>query len=168
MGYKEGDELIPKNEDGTKVLLSDIHFLQTWKALEEAVYKQKIRSIGVSNFNKEQIQLIWENCKIKPSVLQVGVDIKHIARDIHSFLQVEIHPYFQQEDLVKFCKNLGICVTAYSPLGSSNLNPFKKTDYPSIYTDPIINEIARKYNKVASFLIYKNRLHLLTLLFLLD
>jgi diketogulonate reductase-like aldo/keto reductase len=71
MGYKEGDELFPKNEDGTKVLLSDIHFLQTWKALEETVCKQKIRSIGVSNFNKEQIQLIWENCKIKPSVLQV-------------------------------------------------------------------------------------------------
>ena len=71
MGYKEGDELIPKNEDGTKILLSDVHFLQTWKALEEAVYKKKVRSIGMSNFNKEQIKLIWENCKIQPSVLQV-------------------------------------------------------------------------------------------------
>lgn len=69
MGYKEGDELFPKVDN--KILLSDIDFTETWAALEKAVYNEKVRSIGLSNFNRKQIDRIVENCRIRPAVLQV-------------------------------------------------------------------------------------------------
>ena len=78
LGYKEGGEIFPKN--GDKMLYSDVDYLDTWKALEDKVREGKIRSIGLSNFNSQQIQRIIEHASIKPSVLQV-----------------ELHPYFQQK-----------------------------------------------------------------------
>lgn len=65
------------------------------------------RSIGISNFNKSQIQRILQNSRIPPSSLQV-----------------ELHAYLQQKDLVQFCKDNKIVVTAYSPLGSPGLAKF--------------------------------------------
>ena len=73
MGYKEGVDLFPKTEDGTRILLSDVDYLETWSALEQAVMEGKIRSIGLSNFNSTQIQRIWDNCRIKPTVLEVQI-----------------------------------------------------------------------------------------------
>jgi aldehyde reductase len=70
MGYLESDELFPKGEDG-KILLSDIDYLDTWKALEQAVVQKKVRSIGLSNFNSAQIQRVINNSEIKPAVLEV-------------------------------------------------------------------------------------------------
>lgn len=63
------------------------------------------KSIGISNFNRNQIQRIIDNSTIKPSVLQV-----------------ELHVYLQQNELVDFCKANNIVVTAYSPLGSRGIN----------------------------------------------
>ena len=69
MGYKEGEELFPKVDE--KILLSDIDFMETWAALEEAVSKEKVRSVGLSNFNIKQIQKVVNNCRVRPAVLQV-------------------------------------------------------------------------------------------------
>lgn len=69
--------------------------------MEDAVKEGLTKSIGLSNFNKKQIQNIYESAVIKPTVLQV-----------------EMHAYLQQNDLVEFCKNANIAVTAYAPLGS--------------------------------------------------
>lgn len=46
--------------------------MDTWRALENAVSAGKIRSIGVSNFNKEQIERVIKEGRIKPSNLQVS------------------------------------------------------------------------------------------------
>jgi len=73
MGYKEGEDLFPKVDN--KILLSDVDFMETWGALEEAVFKEKVRSIGLSNFNAKQIQKVISNCRIRPAVLQVFSDI---------------------------------------------------------------------------------------------
>uniref|UniRef100_A0A914LP95 NADP-dependent oxidoreductase domain-containing protein n=1 Tax=Meloidogyne incognita TaxID=6306 RepID=A0A914LP95_MELIC len=123
MGYKEGEDLFPKVDN--KILLSDVDFMETWGALEEAVFKEKVRSIGLSNFNAKQIQKVISNCRIRPAVLQT-----------------EIHVYFQQDELFKFCKVNGINVVASCPLASSNENPFRKSDYPSVFNDPVIKKIA--------------------------
>lgn len=71
MGYKEGGDLFPKV--GDKMQFSFVDYLETWKALETKVNDGKIRSIGVSNFNSNQIQRLIDNGKIKPSVLEVGI-----------------------------------------------------------------------------------------------
>ncbi|KAL3119934.1 hypothetical protein niasHT_007062 [Heterodera trifolii] len=130
MGYKEGTELFPKDAEGQKVFLSDVDFLDTWRALEKAVALGKVRSIGVSNFNSAQIQRIIDNCNIRPSVLQT-----------------ECHVFFQQKKLRTFCKNNGIHFVASCPLGSSADNSFRKSEYPSVFEHPTISEIASLLQK---------------------
>lgn len=69
--------------------------------MEEQVACGRAKAIGLSNFNIKQIQRVLDNCKIKPENLQV-----------------EHHLYLQQPELVEFCKENGIVVTAYSCLGA--------------------------------------------------
>lgn len=69
MGYKEGNELFPKQNN--KILYSDKDYLETWKALETKVRQGKVCSIGLSNFSIEQIERVLNSCEIKPAVLQV-------------------------------------------------------------------------------------------------
>ena len=52
---------------------ADTDFMDTWRALEDAVSSGKIRSIGVSNFNCKQIQRIINEGRIHPSNVQVKV-----------------------------------------------------------------------------------------------
>ena len=61
-----------------------------------------VKHIGVSNFGEQRLKKLVKNSVIKPELLQV-----------------ESHPYLQQEKLLKFCKANNILFTAYSPLGSS-------------------------------------------------
>lgn len=58
-----------KNE---KLMYSDVDYLDTWKGLEDAVTAGKVKSIGLSNFNKDQIERVLKACRIKPSNLQVS------------------------------------------------------------------------------------------------
>lgn len=60
-----------------------------------------VRSIGVSNFNEYQIDKIIATGTIVPAVHQI-----------------ECHPYLNEEAHLKYCKDKGIAVTAYAPLGS--------------------------------------------------
>lgn len=61
----------------------------------------KAKAIGVSNFNQSQLQRL--------------IDSASVAIDN---LQIELHAYFQQSELVEFCKENNITVCAYSPLAS--------------------------------------------------
>lgn len=69
--------------------------------MEECQQAGRIRNLGLSNFNEHQIAKIIKEATIKPQVLQV-----------------ELHAYFQQLELRKFCADNDIVVTAYAPLGS--------------------------------------------------
>lgn len=71
--------------------------------MEEQVTCGRTKAIGLSNFNIKQIQTVLDNCTIKPENLQI-----------------EHHLYLQQPELVEFCKENGIVVTAYSCLGTKN------------------------------------------------
>lgn len=77
--------------------------------MEEMVSKGLTKSIGVSNFNKSQLQRLLDNSSIKPANLQV-----------------ECHIYFQQNELVDFCKANNIIMTAYAPLGSKGIEVINK------------------------------------------
>jgi len=104
-----------KNEDGS-MKYTDVPLMDTWAALEACVDEGLIRSIGLSNFNETQIQEIYDNGRIKPAMLQV-----------------EVHPFFQQESTVKFAQDLGLKVTAYSPLGSGAvINGMRVIDHPEL------------------------------------
>ena len=54
VGYKKSKLKIPYNDDGT-IAISDVHYTETWSALEEIVNDGLVRHIGLSNFNSKQI-----------------------------------------------------------------------------------------------------------------
>ncbi|EDW18143.1 aldo-keto reductase family 1 member B1 [Drosophila mojavensis] len=127
VGYKYVDEetLLPKDEAG-QLLLSDIDYLDTYKAMEQLVKGGLVRSIGVSNFNSEQLLRIIENCEIKPVTNQV-----------------ECSPAINQKKLTAFCKKYDVTVTAYTPLGRPNPEQQK----PDFLYSAEVKAIAEKYKK---------------------
>lgn len=78
----------PINEETFGMDIIDVPLIETWKAMEALVKKGKIRTIGVSNFTQAKIEEIWDAAEIKPAVNQV-----------------ELHPYFAQPELVKYCQD---------------------------------------------------------------
>ncbi len=77
---------------------------ETWLAMEALVSKGLVRSIGVSNFSGKRLRAMKAYATIFPAVNQV-----------------ELHPQWRQDGLLKDCAELGVHVTAYSPLGSPGL-----------------------------------------------
>ena len=67
---QENRELIPNDENG-RVVCKDVDYLDTWRAMEDCVRKGLTRSIGVSNFNSEQLKRLLGRCTIKPVTNQV-------------------------------------------------------------------------------------------------
>lgn len=67
---QEGGQLFPADENG-KIQFSDVDYVDTWKALEPLVTKGLVRSIGLSNFNKRQIERILEVASVAPVSNQV-------------------------------------------------------------------------------------------------
>lgn len=139
MAYKEGDSLFPKNADDTPAL-SDVDYIDTWKAMEDLVTKGYVKNIGVSNFNSEQLDRLLKNCTIKPVTNQI-----------------ECHPYLTQRKLSDFCKERDILVTAYSPLGSPD-RPWAKPDDPKLLEDEKLIELAKKYNKTPAQVLIRYQL----------
>lgn len=103
--------------------------------MERMVDKGLTKSIGISNFNKRQIQRILNNCRIKPVTNQI-----------------EHHIYLQQNNLINFCKKHNILVTAYSPLGSTGLSEYVQ-DFgiekvtPDLINNETVKRIAERLNK---------------------
>ncbi|AEG42947.1 aldo/keto reductase [Isoptericola variabilis] len=75
-------------------------YVETWKAFEKLLEEGVVKAIGVSNFLPEHLDRLVSETDVVPAVNQV-----------------EVHPTFQQADVQAKCRELGIVVEAYSPLG---------------------------------------------------
>ncbi|VDP84121.1 unnamed protein product [Echinostoma caproni] len=84
-----------------------INVLFTSQAMEKLVDDGLVKSIGLSNFNKRQIDFIMANSRIKPVNLQI-----------------EAHANFPNEKLVRYAQSKGLTVSAYAPLGSLGNTPY--------------------------------------------
>ena len=102
----------------------------------EDIYRGgNVRAIGVSNFEVNHMEDILELKSFVPSVNQVQPPRLPSPRTVHaacavlaharhpSAVQFEFHPYWHEDDLVAYCKNLSILVNGYSPLGARDLSP---------------------------------------------
>ncbi|MFP7487170.1 aldo/keto reductase [Priestia filamentosa] len=94
-------------------------YKDTWKAFEKLYKDEKIRAIGVSNFQVHHLEDLMSEAEVKPMVNQV-----------------EFHPHLTQKELLAFCKEQGIALEAWSPLKQGQL-----------LDEPLLKEIAEKYNK---------------------
>lgn len=133
---KEESGLFPTGPDG-KMLYSDVDWLDTWKEMEKLPKTGLVKSIGVSNWNKRQLDRLLENATIPPVTNQI-----------------EVHPYLNQKKMIEYCKSKNIIVTAYSPLGSPD-RPNVKPGDPELLQDPKLKGIADKYNKSTAQVLLK-------------
>ncbi|HRC95773.1 MAG TPA: aldo/keto reductase [Coprothermobacter proteolyticus] len=109
----------PWNEKGKDYKKENI---EVWHAMEELYKSGRIRAIGVSNFDVEYLQVLMDNCSVKPMVNQIRFFIGNT-----------------QEEITQFCQQNGILVEAYSPLATGRL-----------IENDAIKKIADKYNKTVA------------------
>lgn len=97
------------------------NYIAGYKLMEKAYKEGKARSIGLSNFNKDQIQEILDICEVKPAVLQT-----------------EVHPYYQESELKQFLAKEGMVIQAWYPLGHGD---------KALLEEPLFAELGQKYGK---------------------
>ena len=95
---------------------------ETWRGFEKLYKDGKVRAIGVSNFMPAQLAALKECAEVQPMVDQV-----------------EFHPGYIQRNVLDYCRENGIVVEAWSPLGSGRL-----------LADPLVNEIGAAHGKSAA------------------
>ncbi|NLS08588.1 aldo/keto reductase [Nesterenkonia sp. MY13] len=95
----------------------EIDYVDTWKTMIELRDSGRAKSIGVSNFMPDHLDRLIEATGVTPAVNQI-----------------EVHPYFANDQLREYSKSLGLAVEAWSPLGKGDE-----------LGDPLIVELAQKY-----------------------
>ena len=122
---------VPFPESGDDMVsLNDLPVATTWAAMEALVDNNLTRQIGVSNFSVKKLQDLIDKARLKPAMNQI-----------------ELHPYLQQKEMLRFCQQQGVHLTAYSPLGSSDRpDGLKAEDEPVLLKDPILHDIADNHN----------------------
>jgi diketogulonate reductase-like aldo/keto reductase len=102
-------------------------FMNTWRQMERLVELGLTRHIGTSNMTVPKLRLLFRDAHIKPAVNEM-----------------EVHPHFQQTELLKFVQGNGIVPVGYCPLGSPNRPGRDRSPADSVdMEDPVILDIAR-------------------------
>ena len=105
-------------------------YLAGYEKLEIAYKEGKLRSIGISNFDENEIEKLLANCEIVPSLIQV-----------------ECHPYFPQTELKKLLAQHDIALQAWYPLGGRGNS--------DIMDEPVVRDLAVKYGKTPAQIIMR-------------
>ena len=95
-------EKFPKLPDGSRDLLGDRSHIDTYKEMEKLLKTGKTKAIGVANYSKRYLEQLLPHVDIVPAANQI-----------------ENHPLLPQQEITDLCREKGIHVTAYSPLGST-------------------------------------------------
>lgn len=107
------------------------HEVEAYKAMERAVKAGKIRSIGISCFYVKELDRFLPQVTIKPALVQN-----------------EIHPYYQDTDVIPYIQSKGIVVQGWYPLGGRGYTS-------KLLNDPTFSEIAQTHNKSSAQVILR-------------
>lgn len=99
-------------------------YIGAYRAMEEAYKEGKLRAIGVCNFYPARLADFCETVEVKPAVNQV-----------------ELHPFFQQENALELMKEYGVVPEAWGPFAEGN---------HGIFTHPVLTKIGEKYGRSAA------------------
>lgn len=105
------------------------NYLAGYRLMEQAYEAGKVRAIGLSNFNVDQIEEIMSVCKVRPTVLQT-----------------ELHPYNQEPKLKALLKKNGIVPQAWYPLGHGD---------KALLNEPLFAALGEKYGKSTAQIILR-------------
>ena len=97
------------------------NYIAGYRLMEKAYKEGKVKAIGLSNFNEEQIREILSVCEVRPTVLQT-----------------EIHPYSQEKGLKEFLAKEDIVIQAWYPLGHGDA---------ALLQESVFSKLAEKYGK---------------------
>ena len=130
VAFRPGLDGFPENE--SDFLTPDqAPVSETWEAMLAARDAGLTRHAGVSNFSIRKLDALTSAGNLEAPEMN----------------QVELHPYLQQDELLAWCRERDILVTAYSPLGSSDRpEQMKAADEPSLLDNEVIGEIAQKHS----------------------
>jgi alcohol dehydrogenase (NADP+) len=125
--FQPGDNQDPRDQNGNVIYDRGVTLLDTWRAMENLVGhgtsdRGKCRAIGLSDITLEHLKPVYEAARIKPAVVQV-----------------ESHPYLPETELLEFCKQNGIVLLAFAPLGHGMK--------PGLLEDPVIVAVAARVGK---------------------
>ena len=120
--FQPGDEQDPRDQNGDVIYDNGVTLLDTWRAMESLVDNGRCRAIGLSDIGLNELLPIYESARIKPSAVQV-----------------EAHPYLPETELLEFCKEKGIVLLAFAPLGHGMR--------PGLLEDPVISAIAARVGR---------------------
>jgi alcohol dehydrogenase (NADP+) len=120
--FQSGEDQDPRDQNGNVLYDQGVTLLDTWKALESLVDQGNCRAIGLSDITLDELKPLYESARIKPAVVQV-----------------ESHPYLPETELLGFCKEKGIVLLAFAPLGHGMK--------PGLLEDPVISGIAGRVGK---------------------
>lgn len=110
------------------ISLTEVPLSETWQGLIDLKEKGLTKHIGVSNFSIKKINQITDETGVLPEVLQV-----------------ELHPFLQQQKLLDFANEKGIFLTGYCPLGSADRPAVRILEgEPKLFQNPVIQEIANQ------------------------
>jgi alcohol dehydrogenase (NADP+) len=120
--FQPGDEQDPRDQNGEVIYDRGVTLLDTWRAMESLVDGDRCRAIGLSDVGLKELLPIYEAARIKPAVVQV-----------------ESHPYLPETELLEFCKEKGVVLLAFAPLGHGIR--------PGPLEDPVILSVAARVGK---------------------
>ncbi|XBS70331.1 aldo/keto reductase [Acerihabitans sp. KWT182] len=120
--FQPGDDQDPRDNSGQVIYDADVTLTATWGALERLVDAGRCGCIGLSDITLPRLQEIVASARIKPAVVQV-----------------ECHPYLPEWELYEYCRQQGIILLAFAPLGHGM--------GPNVLEDDVITGIARRLQK---------------------
>ena len=120
--FQPGDDQDPRDQNGNVLYDKGVTLLDTWRAMESLVDRGRCRAIGLSDVGLNELLPIYESARIKPAVVQV-----------------ESHPYLPETELLEFCKDKGVVLLAFAPLGHGMK--------PGLLEDPVVSAIAVRLEK---------------------
>lgn len=131
-GYEEAKAAIQRSLDKLGLDYLDLYLLHqpmgdyvgAYRAMEEACKEGKLKAIGVCNFYPARLADLCETVEVIPAVNQV-----------------ELHPFFQQENALALMKEYGVVPEAWGPFAEGN---------HGIFTHPVLTKIGEKYGKSAA------------------
>ena len=105
--------------------------VEAYKAIEKAIKEGKIRSVGLSN---------WYIKELKDFLPKINI--------IPALVQNEIHPYYQDTEVIEYIQSLGIAVQGWYPLGG-------RGHQKELLNDKVLKDISAKYNKSVAQIILR-------------